>query len=350
MRFIHIADAHLGMQPDKDYPWSEARTRENTDSFVRIIDLCREEKPELLLIAGDLFHRQPLAREIKEADSLFASIPDTRVVIIAGNHDYISSVSRYNGHEWPQNVTFFMKEEIESVYFEDINVEVYGLSFCHRQIHAPLFKGIHPVNSEHINILLMHGGEPGNLPIDRNELAASGFDYIACGHLHTPIDISPIMRYPGSLEPLDKNSIGDRGYITGTVDSEKKVTSSFVASAVRHYFKPVISVDRNTTQLSLEAEAERIIAANGRDNIYTFFIEGRRDPEIRFEVDALMRKGNVLDVEDETVPDYDIDRLKEENATNLLGEFICSIENSEAEDDVRSKALEYGILALLRQD
>lgn len=350
MRFIHIADTHLGMQPDKEYPWSEARERENRESFVRIIELCRKEEPELLLIAGDLFHHQPLAREMKDVDSLFASIPKTRVVIIAGNHDYISSVSRYNEHEWPENVTFFMKEELESVYFEDLNVEVYGLSFCHRQIHAPLFKGVHPANRDHINILLMHGGEQANLPIDRNELAASGFNYIACGHLHTPIDITPTMRYCGSLEPLEKNSVGERGYIKGTIDEDGRVESEFVASSIRQYFKPVVTVNHDTTQLKLESEIAEIIAENGRDNIFTFFIRGRRDPEIRFDTETLKLKGNVLDVEDETVPDYDIEKLREENGTNLLGEFITHIESCNEEEEIKRKALEYGILALLKQD
>lgn len=350
MKFIHTADIHLGMEPDKGYPWSEARTRENYAGFVRLIDKCREDEPELLLIAGDLFHRQPLAREMKDMDALFASIPNTRVVIIAGNHDYISSVSRYNGHEWPSNVTFFMNEELESVYFEDLNVEVYGLSYCHRQIHAPLLKGVSPQNPEHINILMVHGGDQTNLPINRNEIAVSGFNYVACGHLHMPIDVCPTMRYCGDLEPLDKNDVGPRGYIEGNIDSEGNVTSTFVACSVRQYFKPAIRVDQSTTQIGLELEAAKIIAENGKDNIYTFFITGRRDPEIRFDATALMQKGNVLDVIDETVPDYDMEKLKEENKTNLLGEFIESIERGGVDDEIKKKALEYGILALLKQD
>ena len=60
MRFIHMADVHLGAVPDSGCPWSAFRENEIWETFVRVIDQIREEKIELLLIAGDLFHRQPL--------------------------------------------------------------------------------------------------------------------------------------------------------------------------------------------------------------------------------------------------------------------------------------------------
>ena len=105
MRFVHIADTHLGAAPDKGFPWAKERRDRVFEAFRGIIDYCRQNRPDLLLIAGDLFHKQPLVRELKEVDSLFASIPDVRVVIIAGNHDYISGISNYNGFEWSPNVT-----------------------------------------------------------------------------------------------------------------------------------------------------------------------------------------------------------------------------------------------------
>ena len=77
MRFIHIADVHLGMQPDAGFPWSEERGESIWESFRRIIRLVGREKPDFLLIAGDLFQRQPLLRELKEVNDLFASIPET---------------------------------------------------------------------------------------------------------------------------------------------------------------------------------------------------------------------------------------------------------------------------------
>lgn len=46
MRFIHIADVHLGMQPDAGFPWSEERGESIWESFRRIIRLAGREKPD----------------------------------------------------------------------------------------------------------------------------------------------------------------------------------------------------------------------------------------------------------------------------------------------------------------
>ena len=73
MRFIHMADVHLGAVPDSGCPWSAFRENEIWETFVRVIDQIREEKIELLLIAGDLFHRQPLPSQTERVSHLFAS-------------------------------------------------------------------------------------------------------------------------------------------------------------------------------------------------------------------------------------------------------------------------------------
>ena len=70
MRFIHMADVHLGAVPDSGCPWSAFRENEIWETFVRVIDQIREEKIELLLIAGDLFHRQPLPSQIERVSQL----------------------------------------------------------------------------------------------------------------------------------------------------------------------------------------------------------------------------------------------------------------------------------------
>ena len=67
MIFFHAADIHLGAEPDKGFPWSKERGQEIWDSFRRLIRQAGEEKAGLFLIAGDLFHRQPLMKELKES-------------------------------------------------------------------------------------------------------------------------------------------------------------------------------------------------------------------------------------------------------------------------------------------
>ena len=64
------------------------------------------------MIPGDLFHRQPLKRELKEVSSLFAEVAPAHVVLIAGNHDYLHPRSYYRNFPWPENVHMLMDEQL----------------------------------------------------------------------------------------------------------------------------------------------------------------------------------------------------------------------------------------------
>ena len=66
------------------------------ESFERLIKKIKMQPVDLLIIAGDMFHRQPLLREVREVDYLLSTIPDTKIVICAGNHDAIKKGSFYD--------------------------------------------------------------------------------------------------------------------------------------------------------------------------------------------------------------------------------------------------------------
>ena len=142
MRFIHIADVHLGMQPDAGFPWSEERGEAIWESFRRIIRLAGREKTDFLLIAGDLFQRQPLLRELKEVNDLFASIPETIVVLIAGNHDYVKRESFYRGFDWADNVVMLLSPEPECVEVPEKKTAVYGCSYDKKEILENRLDGV----------------------------------------------------------------------------------------------------------------------------------------------------------------------------------------------------------------
>ena len=78
MRFIHIADVHLGAQPDAGAAYTEDRPGELWDTLEKVLKICERDQTDLLLIAGDLFHRQPLLRELKEVDYLFSELTHHR--------------------------------------------------------------------------------------------------------------------------------------------------------------------------------------------------------------------------------------------------------------------------------
>ena len=78
IRFIHLADVHLGAVPDRGCPWSREREEEIWETFRRVIVTIRKSPVDLLFIAGDLFHRQPLISELREINDLFGTISQTR--------------------------------------------------------------------------------------------------------------------------------------------------------------------------------------------------------------------------------------------------------------------------------
>ena len=134
MRFIHTGDVHLGAEPDSGRPWSRKRGDEIWNTFRTIIEDAREKKADLLLIAGDLFHDQPGREQLREVNYLFETIPRTRVVLMAGNHDFIQPGSAYLSFPWAANVTGLFAQTCECVRFPEIGTAVYGFSYYSRKI------------------------------------------------------------------------------------------------------------------------------------------------------------------------------------------------------------------------
>ncbi len=354
MKFIHISDVHIGAKPDSNYSWGVMREKEILSAFNGIIDICNEEGIDLLLISGDLFHKQPLIRELKEVNYSFEKLIRTKVVLIAGNHDYIGVRSNYIGFEWCRQVYMLIEEDMDSIYLEDINTEVYGFSYHRRDITKPLYNKVRPGCEERINILLAHGGDEKNIPIDKKALGNNGFDYVALGHIHKPELIGSRMAYAGSLEPLDKNETGPRGYIIGEIVKEEEnshIHLNFIPHSVREYIKVELAVDPGFTNGGLIDMTKDKIKEYGDQNIFIFQITGFRDVDISFEKEDIYNLGNVIEVMDDTVPDYDFETLYRENQDNIIGLYIKGIqEHCQKDNDqeiIGKKALYYGLEALL---
>lgn len=351
MKFIHIADIHLGAVPDSDMPWGALREKEIWSSFQNIIDICNEEKVDLLLIAGDLFHRQPLVRELKEVNYLLSKLETAKAFIMAGNHDYIGARSNYAGFEWNEKVLFFFRDTMEQKVIQELDTVVYGLSFHAKDIYEALYDGAKPEHTDKIQLLLAHGGDERNIPINRKKLAELNYDYVALGHIHKPEIITDKMAYCGSLEPLDKNETGERGFIFGEItqgeDGRRKTEIRFVPHCVRQYKRCILSVNQETTNGALLDLARSMMLQQGEQHIYSFTIQGVRDETIHFDRSAVKELGNVLEVEDRSVPDYDFDALYRENSDNVIGMFIKKIRENAKQDEIAKKALYYGMEALL---
>lgn len=355
MRFIHIADVHLGACPDLGFPWSKARESEIWESFSRIIEKIKSEKIDLLLIAGDLFHGQPLLRELKELNYLLGQIPDTQVVIIAGNHDYVKNESAYLKIQWEENVTGLWGDSCQSCYLDTINTYVYGLSYKTRERKEPLYNQAFPegrwnfekAHPDAVHILLAHGGDEKHIPIHFSNLAATDFDYIALGHIHQPRILVPNkMAYAGSLEPLDRTQLGVHGYIEGEI-TDGNTSIYFVPFSSRQYIELVLPVTPDSTIRSMQDEIEEFICEHGKEHIYCIHMEGLRDAQLVIEEQAFLGLGNIVEVTDETRPDYDFEQLRQDYAGTLVSAYIDSFGDRDELSGAERKALYYGVGALL---
>lgn len=346
IRFIHLADVHLGAVPDRGCPWSREREEEIWETFRRMIASISKNPVDLLFIAGDLFHRQPLLRELKEVNYLFSTIPDTQVFVMAGNHDYLAQDSFYRTFQWEPNVVFYGSESPAVVKAKGLDAWVTGLSYEHREIREPLYDSLKPEIQDGFHVLLAHGGDESHIPMDMTALAASGFDYIALGHIHKPRTLMrDRMAYSGALEPIDRNDMGEHGYVEGRFENGQ-VRTKFVPFACRSYQKLILTVREDSTQFSLEEMMKMDIMKRGGKNIYKVVLQGCHAPETLLFPEKLKAFGNVAEILDETRPAYDLEALSRRYSGTLVGDYIEYFRKKDM-TLVEEKALYYGLQALL---
>ena len=355
MKFIHTADIHLGCQPDRGFPWSKERSLDILSAFREFADACKKERPDLVLIAGDLFHRQPAPVELKEADSLFAGLSPIPVVLIAGNHDCIRPGSSLADFSWSPNVTLLSGKEPETVSFTDIKTVVHGFSYHSREIKAPLYDSLTAPKDENFHILLAHGGDETHIPIDKKKLAGSGFSYTALGHIHKP-EFSEAGRYgfPGSLSPIDLTETGSHGYLVGELNRDEETEAlklRFVPLPSRSYIPCQVKVTEKTTNQTLFQTLGKFIKQYGASNLYKVTLNGKRDPQLTFHEEYLRTAGRIISFRDNTVPVYPIGRLLQNHQNDLIGDYISVFlpdgKEGNLTDPVRLRAFYYGLDALL---
>lgn len=337
---------HLGTKPDAGKKYSGKRDEEIWNTFSRVLDVCEKEEVDLLLIAGDLFHRQPLLRELKEVNYLFSKLTKTKVVLIAGNHDYIKWDSYYRTFQWNKNVFPLFSERLQGVEFPELETCVYGFSYYQKEVLEAKYAKANSWQKQKYEILVAHGGDEKHIPIKRNELVSLGYDYVALGHIHKPACLEENkIYYSGALEPIDKNDTGVHGYISGKIEDDK-IVAKFVPFATREYVHMRVQVDDTMTNIQVRELLQEEIQKRGIHHIYKVILCGFRSPDIEFEVSDMDTFGNVLEVIDETKPAYNFEKLREQNKDNLLGNYIKSFEGCDL-NSVEYMALYEGVEALL---
>ena len=93
MKFLHIADTHLGYSAYRKATPDGINQREidTYDAFKQFIDYAVKSKPDLIIHAGDLFDSvRPNNRAITFAIDQIIRVSKEKIpfVILAGNHEH----------------------------------------------------------------------------------------------------------------------------------------------------------------------------------------------------------------------------------------------------------------------
>lgn len=197
-RFVHAADIHLD-SPLRSLALRNPELAELIGSasrqvFVRIVDLCLEERVDALLLAGDLYDGDQTS--MKTARFLSEQLrrlhaAGIRVLVIRGNHDALSKITKEL--VLPDSVTVFGGRADAVEMSRDRGAQpiwVHGISFAKPQAPESLLGKYKPPIMGAINIGLMHTSLDGAVghdvyaPCSTAHLAGSGFRYWALGHVH----------------------------------------------------------------------------------------------------------------------------------------------------------------------
>ena len=231
-----------------------------------------------------------------------------------------------------------------------MNTQVHGFSYHTAEITESRLNNVTAPDTPRIHVLLAHGGDAAHLPLDKKLLSASGFSYVALGHIHKP-ELAPdrTWAYPGSLEPLDKTETGPHGFIAGEISpTSRQITAlEFVPLAQVQYIPLVVHVTPATTNGELTARITEEIQKRGCEHIYRFRIRGMRDPDITFDLEALEHRMQIIEAIDESEPQYDFSQLFADHPSDMIGFYIRTLQKDDM-SPVEKKALYYGIDALLR--
>jgi len=218
MRLVHLSDLHLGYRQYQRLTPTGINQREADvgQTFKRAIDRIIERRPDVILIAGDVFHSpRPTNAAILSAFKHFlrvrTELPETAVVMVAGDHDVPRTT------ESGSIMGLFEQIGIHVAITEPrwITLPRHDLSIL--AVPDGPFPTAMPRTATPRNILVCHCDVPDVVPryyaeldrasvsVSRKELGVDRWDYVALGHYHVHRRVAENAYYSGSLDYTSLN-------------------------------------------------------------------------------------------------------------------------------------------------
>ena len=360
LRILHAADLHLDSPFEALGARQAARRREEQRALLlKLPELAARHGARLILLSGDLLDSDSAYPETARALSEVFEGCAARVFLAPGNHDYYSKNSPYARIRFPENVHIFKEPRLTFVDVPELNVRVWGAAFADRRCGA-LLRGFHARRAgDRAEVLCLHGevGNPASAynPISAEELAASGLDYAALGHVHQYSGLrsagDTAYAWPGCPEGRGFDECGEKGVILAEVEPGQ-VKAAFLPLNGRRYERLTVNVER-------QDPVEAVLAALPEDSarhIFRLTLTGECDraPSLPMLRRALEGKAFALDLRDETRLRADLWAYADEDT--LRGLFLKRLKQQlDAAGDARTRerieqAARWGLAALCRDE
>lgn len=256
MKILHTADWHLGSFHGPEENGVNLRSQDTIKCLEEMVRVAQEERPELVLVSGDVFDKAEIwqgrsHKEVLQARKIILdlSMVAKQVIVMRGtpNHDSPEAFAELEAHfDLVGNVEIVTVPKVISVEEFDIAV----LPGFDRGVYRAKFPGLskeeenevftHELSnivlglkaqciSEKKSILMSHYTVPGCntesgqvmmltqfepiLPLET--LQAANFDLVALGHIHRPQKVPNLENcyYSGAINAMTFNDEGqERGF------------------------------------------------------------------------------------------------------------------------------------------
>ncbi|HET9729685.1 MAG TPA: DNA repair exonuclease [Gemmatimonadaceae bacterium] len=225
MRLVHLSDLHLGYRQYQRLTPGGVNQREAdvAATFRTAIDRIIALEPDLIVVAGDIFHavrppNQAILHAFLQFGRLVHALPDAVVVLVAGNHDSPRSAETGGILQlFAQIGVHVVDREPRRLSFPDRELSVLAVP----DVPGLVRPSLTPDPDARYNVMVIHGEVQGMLPataatgdraaveITHEELGAARWSYVALGHYHVFREMAPNAFYSGSIEYTSANPWGE---------------------------------------------------------------------------------------------------------------------------------------------
>ena len=344
MKIVHCSDLHLGKRFSGNKDYVKKRYMDFFNAFATFVDKVEEIKPDVCLIAGDIFDKKEINPDIlSKTEYLFKRLKDNvkkDIIAIEGNHDN----SRILEESWleylqEQNILkvfYYNKDFEEKNYLKIDDINFYPVGYPGFMIDEALTKLSEKLNPQEKNIVIVHTGISGSTNTLPGLVSTSILDlfkdktiYIAGGHIHsftTYPKEKPYFFVSGSLEfsNVQNEKSDKKGFIlfdTDTLNYEfielehrKRIKKDF---SYTNFSNLENEFENFVKELNLTGEEILVISVslNNNDYINTESLENIAEKNGALKTHILIK--NILNIgaSEENNSDLSIDEL-EKNLIN----------------------------------